>query len=66
MVAGLPSGECICRSLLQLKDDTLDMLIPESNADAYQIVGSELGYDTLGIPGTEQDLHRRLMYNELT
>ena len=62
----LPSGECICRSLLQLKDDTLDMLTPEGSADAYQIVGSELGYDILGIPGTEQDHHCRLMYNELT
>ena len=62
----LPSGECICRSLLQLMDDKLDTIIPEGNIDAYQIVGSELGYDTLGIPGTEQDDHPRLMYNELT
>ena len=62
----LPSGECICRSLLQLMDDTLDMIIPEGSADAYQIVGSELGYDTLGIPGTEQDSLLHIMFNELT
>ena len=62
----LPSGECICKSLLQLMDDKLDTIIPEGNIDAYQIVGSELGYDTLGISGTEQDDHPRLMYNELT
>ena len=62
----LPSGECICRSLLQLMDDTLDMIIPEGSADAYQIVCSELGYDTLGIPGTEQDSLLHIMFNELT
>ena len=47
-------------------DDTLDMIIPEGSADAYQIVGSELGYDTLGIPGTEQDSLLHIMFNELT
>ena len=49
-----------------MMDDKLDMLTPEGSADAYQIVCSELGYDTLGVPGTEQDRPLRIMYNELT
>ena len=49
-----------------MKDDKLDMITPEGSADAYQIVGSELGYDTLGSPGAEQDPHLGLMYNEMS
>ena len=61
----LPSGGCICKSLLQLSDETLGMTTPEGDSDAYQIVGSELGYDTLGIPDAEQDHLLSLMYDQL-
>ena len=35
----MPSGECICRSLLQLKDDKLDMLTSEGLTGAVRLRG---------------------------
>ena len=52
----LPSGETICKSLIELRDGTLDMMLPEDSAEAYEHVCSQLGYVALGVPKTEADV----------
>jgi hypothetical protein len=37
-----------------LKDGKLDMILPEDSAEAYDKVCSELGYDRLGVPVSEE------------
>ena len=52
----LPSGETTCKSLIELRDGTLDMMLPEDSAEAYEHVCSQLGYVALGVPKTEADV----------
>ena len=54
----LPSGETTCKSLIELRDAKLDMLLPEDSVDAFAKVCDELGYDKVGIPKTKDDALR--------
>ena len=51
----LPSGECICKSLVELRDMQPDELTPEDHIDSYKEVADQLGYDILGVPATDLD-----------
>ena len=51
----MPWGETTCKSLIELKDGKLDMILPEESAEAYEKVCSQLGYDTMGTPASEDD-----------
>ena len=51
----LPWGETTCKSLIELKDGKLDMLLPDDSAEAYENVCSQLGYDAMGTPASEDD-----------
>ena len=52
----LPSGETTCKSPVELRDGKLDMILPEESGEAYEKVCSQLGYDTLGVPASEDDV----------
>ena len=34
------------------------MILPEDSAEAYEKVCSQLGYDTLGVPASEDDVSK--------
>ena len=48
----LPSGETICKSLIELRDGKLDMILPEESAEACEKICLELGYEKLGVPAS--------------
>ena len=50
-----PNGSCICASLLELRDKTGDMMSKEGDPDAYERVADQLGYDTVGVPASDED-----------
>ena len=50
--------------LRELKDGKLDMLLPEDSAEAYEKVCSQLGYDTMGTPASEDDALRFEEYRQ--
>ena len=60
----LPSGETTCKSLIELRDSTFDMILPEDSSEAYEMICSQLGYDTLGVPKTEDDVKKFEEYRE--
>jgi hypothetical protein len=47
-------GQCICLSLLELRDAKLDEY-SQGHADGYKHVCDELGYDFAGVPSSEED-----------
>lgn len=60
----LPWGEVICKSLIDFRDSKLDMIIPEDSGIAYEVVCSELGYDTVGVPKSDEDAKRFADYRD--
>ncbi len=50
-----PNGSCICTSLLGLRDKAGDMMSKEGDPDAYERVADQLGYDTVGVPASDED-----------
>ena len=62
----LPWGETTCQSLIELRDSKLDMILPEDSGEAYEKVCDELGYDTMGIPESEDDVKKFEEYRQST
>ena len=42
--------------MIELRDGKLDMIVPQDSGAAYEAVCSQLGYDTMGIPTSEDDV----------
>ena len=49
------NGACICASLLELRDKKSDMMSKEGDPEAYERVADQLGYDTVGVPASDDD-----------
>ena len=62
----LPWGETICKSLIELREGKLDMILPEDSGEAYEQVCDELGYDELGVPESEDDVTKFEEYRQST
>ena len=48
-------GACVCMSLLELRDAQPDQLT-EGHADGYKYVCDRLGYETVGVAASEEDV----------